>query len=91
MYNRVVNTPLITPVMLYSNSLRKTPQFHRMFCCENFVERQSFRTVSGELVTTHNDVLDVISTLVDTKSSGGDNSLRILKGNKTSPQVLCKW
>ena len=37
------------------------------------------------------EVLDVISTLVDTKSSGGDIPLSILKENKIFPQVLCKW
>ena len=35
--------------------------------------------------------IDVNSTLVDTKSSGGDIPLTILKGNKMFPQVLCKW
>ena len=37
---------------------------------------------------TPKDVLNVISTLVDTKSSGGDIPLRVLKGNKIFPQVL---
>ena len=45
----------------------------------------SFRPV------TPKDVLDVFSILVDTKSSGGDIPLRILKGNKIFAQVLCKW
>ena len=45
----------------------------------------SFRPVTAK------DVLDVISTLDDTKSSGGDIPLRILKGNNTFIQVLCKW
>ena len=40
---------------------------------------------------TPKDVLDVISTLVDTKSSGRDIPLRILTGNKLFSQVLCKW
>ena len=44
-----------------------------------------FRPVSPK------DVLDVISTLDDTKSSSGDIPLRVLKGNKIFPQVLCKW
>ena len=46
-------------------------------------------TFSFRPVTTK-DVLDVISTLDDTKSSGGDTPLRILRGNKIFPQVLCK-
>ena len=37
------------------------------------------------------DVLDVISTLDDTKSSEGDIPLTILKDNKIFPKVLCKW
>ena len=37
-----------------------------------------------------NDI-DVISTLVDAKSSGGDISFSTLKGNKIFSQVLCKW
>ena len=37
------------------------------------------------------EVLDVIFTLVDTKSSGGGIPLSILKENKIFPQVLCKW
>ena len=45
----------------------------------------SFRPVTPQ------NVLDVTSTLVDTKSSGGDIPLRILKGSKIFPQVLCKW
>ena len=45
----------------------------------------SFQSVTAK------DVLDVISTLDDTKSSGGDIPLRILKGNRIFPQVLCKW
>ena len=44
----------------------------------------SFRPV------TPNDVLDVISTLVDAKPSGGDIPLMILKGNKLFPQFLLK-
>ena len=44
----------------------------------------SFRPV------TVKDVLDVISTLDDTKSSGGDIPLRILKVSKIFPQALCK-
>ena len=43
----------------------------------------SFRPV------TPKDVLDVISTLVDTKSSDGDIPLGILKGKKIFPEVLC--
>ena len=39
---------------------------------------------------TTKDVLDVISTSDDTKSSGGDIALRVLKGNNIFPQVLCK-
>ena len=45
----------------------------------------SFRPVAPK------DVLDIISTLFDTKSSDGDIPLRILKENKIFPQVLCKW
>ena len=45
----------------------------------------SFRPVAPK------DVLDVISTLDDAKSSGGDIPLRILKENKIFLQVLCKW
>ena len=45
---------------------------------------------SGKLVI-HRDVLEVIYTLVDTTSSGGDIPLRILKGKQIFPQALCKW
>ena len=45
----------------------------------------SFRPVTAK------DFLDVISTLDDIKSSGGDIPLRILKLKKIFPQVLCKW
>ena len=40
---------------------------------------------------TFMNVLDVITTLDGTKSSGGDVTLRTLNGNKIFPQVLCKW
>ena len=45
----------------------------------------SFRPVTPKVA------LDLISTLVDTKSSGGDTPLKILKGNKIFPQALRKW
>ena len=37
-----------------------------------------------------NDI-DVISTLVDATSSGGDIPFSTLKGNTIFPQILCKW
>ena len=40
-------------------------------------------------LVTPKDVVDVVSTLVDTKSSCGEISLRILKEKKIFPQVLC--
>ena len=32
---------------MYGKSMRKVPQFHLISWCENFVERHSFRKVSG--------------------------------------------
>ena len=47
-------------------------------------------TFSFRPVTTK-DVIDVLSTLDDTTTSGGGIPLGILKGNKIFQQVLCKW
>ena len=48
-------------------------------------------TIQLDWPVTTKDVLDVISTTDDTKSSDRDIALRILKGNKIFPQVLCNW
>ena len=45
----------------------------------------SFQEVTPE------DVLDVLSTLDDTKSSRGGILLKYFKDNKIVSQVLCKW
>ena len=66
-------------------STKKHPSTKKIKSKYNIVKPFSFRPV------TLKDVLSVSFTLDDTKSSGGDIPLRILKANKIFPKVLCKW
>ena len=72
------------PIKSIVNKYKNHPSIRKIKSKYIIVKPFSFRPV------TPKDVLDVISTLVDTKSSGGDIPLRNLKGNKIFPQVLCK-
>ena len=73
------------PIKSIVNKYKNHPSIKKINSKYITVKSFSFRPV------TPKDVLDVISTLDDTKSSGGDIPLRILKGNKIVSQVLCKW
>ena len=73
------------PIKSIVNRYKNLPSVEKIKSKYITVKPFSFQPVTAK------DVLDVISKLDDTKSSGGDIPLRILKGNKIFPQVLCKW
>ena len=73
------------PIKSIVNKYKSHPSIRKIKSKYVTVKSFSFRPV------TLKDVLDIFSTLVNTKSSGGDIPLRFLKGNKIFPQVLCKW
>ena len=81
-----------------SNSLNEPDQSKIFF--NKYKNHPSLKKIKSKYITIKpfsfrpvipKDVLDVNSTLVDTKSSSGGVPLRILKGSKMFPQVLCKW
>ena len=73
------------PIKTIFNKYKNHPRIKKIKIKYITVKPFSFRPLTAK------DVLNVISTLVDTMSSRGDIPLRILKGNKIFPQVLCKW
>ena len=75
----------LDPIKSIVNKYKNHPSIKKIKSKYITVKPFSFRAV------TLKDILDVISTLDNTKSSGRDILLRILKGNKIFPQVLCKW
>ena len=72
------------PIKSIVNKYKNHPNIKKIKSKYIIVKPFSFRLV------TPKDILDVISTLVDTKSSGADIPFRVLKRNRIFPQVLCK-
>ena len=73
----------LDPVKRIVNKYKNNPSIKEIKTKYFTVKPFSIRPV------TPKDVVDVVSTLVDTKSSCGEISLRILKEKKIFPQVLC--